>query len=75
MNWQERFLTEAELQPYLKTRSDYPLTVDVAALIEHQKANWPMLGDGYRALAQIETRGLEADGSSVVVQHNPARLR
>ncbi len=75
VNWQERLLTDDELKPFRKIPSDYPLADDVAALIEHQKANWQMLSDGYGALSQIETRRVDADGSSVVVQHNPARLR
>jgi hypothetical protein len=68
-------LSEEELKPFLKSASDYPLAADVAALIDHQKASWPMLAEGYRALSQIETRRIELDGSSVVAQHNPARIR
>jgi hypothetical protein len=75
VNWQERLLTDDDLKPFRNVRSDYPLAVDVAALIEHQKANWQMLGEGYKALSQIETRRIEADGSSVIAQHNPARIR
>jgi hypothetical protein len=75
VNWQERYLTETELKSFRKSQSNYPLADDVGALIEHQKANWPMLGEGYRGLTQTETRRIEADGSSVIAQHNPARIR
>lgn len=75
VNWRERILTEAELKPFLKEQHNYRFSVDVVALIEHQKAHWPRLAEGYRALSKIETKRIEADGSSVIVQHNPARVR
>ncbi|MEW6128872.1 MAG: DUF4922 domain-containing protein [Acidobacteriota bacterium] len=75
MNWHARMLNADELKPYQKSQSEYGFRDDVVALIEHQKENWSALGEGYAALSQIETRRIESDGSSVVVQHNPRRVR
>lgn len=75
MTWQERILNADELKPYLSEANADSLAAQVAALLAHQKANWPQLKEGYEALAQIETKGLEVDGSSLIVQHNPKRVR
>lgn len=75
MNWQERLLSAEDLQPFLQGEEAADFSSQVAALIEHQKAHWQSLKEGYEALAQIETKRLELDGSSVVVQHNVKRIR
>jgi hypothetical protein len=63
------------LKPYLGEANADLLSAQVAALIAHQKATWPQLKEGYEALAQIETKRLEVEGSSLIVQHNPKRVR
>ena len=75
MSWQERLLSAADLQPFLSDKQDLSFASQVAALIEHQKAHWQSLKEGYEALKKIETKSLELDGSSVVVQHNVKRIR
>jgi len=47
----------------------------VDGLLEQQRGTWPLLAAGYAALPGIETRRLAVRASSVVVQHNPGRLR
>jgi hypothetical protein len=75
MNWQDRILSADELKPFFDRVTADKLSTQVAALIAHQKAYWPQLKEGYEALAQIETKRLEIDDASVIVQHNPKRVR
>ena len=75
MSWNDRFIGMDELQPYLKGESEDALASRAAALLAHQKATWPALREGYEALSQIETKRLQFDGSTVIVQHNPKRIR
>ncbi len=75
MRWDERFVGERELEDYLEDRNDRRLAAFAKALIEHQKQTWPMLAEGYRSLAQIETRPIKVRESSVILQHNPGRKR
>jgi hypothetical protein len=75
VNWQERILSIAELHQYLEGREASSVANQVEALIAHQKANWPQLREGYEAIAKIETRQFSIDGSNIVVQHNPGRVR
>ncbi len=75
MSWQARLLSVSDLQPYLTDGETLNFSAQVTALIEHQKAHWQSLKEGYEALVQIETKWLELDGSSVVVQHNAKRIR
>ena len=75
MRWEERIITARELTPYLTEQDDGRLTREVNALIEHQKQTWPMLAEGYAAFEAMETKRIEVDGSGVIVQHNPKRIR
>ncbi|MBI3649822.1 MAG: DUF4922 domain-containing protein [Acidobacteria bacterium] len=75
MNWQERILSAEEMKPYLDAANADHLAAQVAALIAQQKHDWPQLHEGYAALAQIDTKRLLVDGSTVIVQHNPKRVR
>ena len=75
MRWEERIITPRELAPYLADQDGGRIIRDVNALIEHQKQTWPMLKEGYAALEEMETKRIEVDGSDVVVQHNPKRIR
>lgn len=75
MSWQDRIINETELRPFLKGEMADSFAVRVEALLAHQKANWQALKEGYDALAQVETKRLDFDGSTVVVQHNAMRIR
>lgn len=74
MNWQERNLSIEEINQYLDDKDAGHIPASVAALIAHQKDNWPQLKEGYQAFLQIETRNVDIDGSNIVVQHNPRRV-
>lgn len=51
-----------------------PLRERIDALFAQQRATWPMLRNGEAALAQLQKKTLtDPDGSSIVVQVNPAR--
>lgn len=43
------------------------------ALLEQQKAAWPQLAEGYRALESVRVRELHAEGFVVRLQFNPLR--
>ncbi len=75
MNWQERILSIDEINNYLEENDAVKLSAQVEALIEHQKANWPQLKEGYEALSQIETKRINIDDSTIIVQHNAKRVR
>lgn len=47
----------------------------VEALFEGQKQDWPLLREGLQALSEVEVKRLDLDGSELVVQHNPRRIR
>lgn len=42
-------------------------------LLEQQKATWPQLAEGYRALKSVRVRELRAEGFAVRLQFNPQR--
>jgi hypothetical protein len=75
VNWDERIISEEELNRYLKGGGRSGLPARVAALIEQQRATWPLLREGYDALALAETRRVRVEESEVVIQHNPKRIR
>jgi hypothetical protein len=75
MRWEERIITAQELKPYLAAQNDSSVIEHVNALIEHQKQSWPMLAEGYAAFEAMETKRAQVDGSDVIVQHNPKRIR
>ncbi len=72
MNWNDRIIREEELTPYLRDRR---WAARANALIEQQRATWPLLAEGIRALADIETKRVAVAESEVVIQHNPKRIR
>jgi hypothetical protein len=75
VNWQERALSIEEINQYLDGKEASDLAACVEALIEQQKINWPQLKEGYEALSRIETKRVNIDGSSLIVQHNARRVR
>lgn len=75
MNWDERIISREELSRYLNGAVRRNLVAQVSAMIEQQYATWPLLREGYDALAHIETKRITVADSEVVVQHNPKRIR
>ncbi len=52
-----------------------PLKQRIDDLFAQQRTTWPALRDGEAALAQLQRKTLVSDGTSVIVQVNPARRR
>ncbi|MEN3334786.1 MAG: hypothetical protein V7641_4151 [Blastocatellia bacterium] len=75
MSWNDRMISNAELLPYLRDPHDRRWAARVGALIEQQRATWPLLAEGINALADIETKRVPVAESEVVIQHNPRRIR
>ena len=75
MNWNGRLIRDEELAEYLKNPDDRRLSSRAGALIEQQRATWPLLAEGIAALREIETKRVPVAESAVVVQHNPKRIR
>lgn len=74
MSWDDRLITDRKLREYLDGEpADLPSLA--LALIEHQRANWPQLAEGYAALETVETKRVRVEESEVVIQHNPKRIR
>jgi hypothetical protein len=74
MRWEERFIGARELDEYLDGNTS-GLGHLAKALIRHQKDTWPMLAEGYRALAAVETKRFQLRESVVLAQHNAGRRR
>jgi hypothetical protein len=75
MTWEGRIIAEFEPGHH---QSEPSLLALVSRLSHQQREHWPMLRSGLAALEQAETRRLElpgSNGSYVIVQHNPARIR
>jgi hypothetical protein len=75
VKWNNRIISEQELSKFLGDASAPGLAARLDALIEQQRQTWPMLKDGYDALLEIEHKRVAVKESSVVVQHNPKRIR
>ncbi|HYX43379.1 MAG TPA: DUF4922 domain-containing protein, partial [Pyrinomonadaceae bacterium] len=75
VNWNDRIISDEELSSYLKDRRDRRWAARVGALIEQQRATWPLLAKGIAALTEVETRRVPVAESAVTIQHNPHRLR
>jgi len=45
------------------------------SLLTEQKLTWPFLRDGYKSLNRIRERPLHCNGFSVLLQHNPGRMK
>lgn len=50
-------------------------TAEVDHLIERQMRDWQTVTQNYGALERVETRELNLDGSTVMLQFNPERIR
>ncbi|HKP84756.1 MAG TPA: DUF4922 domain-containing protein [Blastocatellia bacterium] len=75
MRWGERIINGGELDRYAKPGDGRILAARVNALIEQQRATWPLLNEGYVMLERIEMKRIPVAGSEVVVQLNPKRIR
>jgi hypothetical protein len=75
VKWEERLLSEQEIDQYLDKAAGANLLRRVEALVEQQKRTWPLLDEGYEALALVETRRMRIEGSEVIIQYNPRRIR
>jgi len=75
VRWDERIISGEELTRYLNGGDGRSLVARVGALIEQQRARWPLVREGYDSLAGIETKRIHVAGSEVVAQHNPKRIR
>jgi hypothetical protein len=75
VNWSDHIIGDKELTPYLKDPHDRRWAARANALIEQQRATWPLLAEGIAALAEVETRRVPVAESEVVIQHNPRRIR
>jgi hypothetical protein len=75
VSWNDRIISDEALSRYLKDPHDrrWPALAD--ALIEQQRATWPLLAEGIAALAEVETKRVLVAESEVVIQHNPRRIR
>jgi len=77
MSWNDKIISDGELAPYLGSAAG-TLASRVVALIEQQKTTWPLLREGYESLRAAEYRRItlpRTDGSEVVIQLNPKRIR
>lgn len=73
MTWESRIISDEALAAY----ANQPLTdlpTRVAALIQQQLATWPMLRTATDALAQVQYREFDVNGTRVLAQFNPARI-
>ncbi|RIK77602.1 DUF4922 domain-containing protein [candidate division KSB1 bacterium] len=59
---------------YDSSRNPPSLAKLTLELLEQQKAAWPQLAEGYRALDSVRVRELHAEGFTVRLQFNPQRV-
>ncbi len=67
-----RIISEEELQKYGTTWS---LSRKAVALVNQQKATWPLAGANYRSLKQVETKWFDFGTFRMACQYNPGRIR
>jgi len=65
-------ITENELKKYGKT---FSLSKKALALINHQKANWPLASANYTSLRQVQNRSFNFGHFRIDCQFNPGRIR
>lgn len=75
MSWDEKIVSDAELNAYLDEDGDWSLEDRVAALVDHQTETWPLLAEGVTAFSRMETKQVRVAESECIVQHNPKRIR
>jgi hypothetical protein len=65
------YLTDNDLKKYGKT---FSLSKRAIALINHQKASWPLAASNYASLRQIQTRTFDFGHFRIDCQFNPGRI-
>lgn len=75
MKWDERELSQEEMESASGSRDREDLAAKIDALIDQQKRTWPLLARGYSALERVETKPLVIERSRVFAQHNPGRIK
>jgi hypothetical protein len=65
-------LNENDLKKYGKTFSTSKMAI---ALINHQKANWPLAAGNYASLRQVRTQTFDFGHFRIDCQFNPERIR
>ncbi len=66
------YLTDNDLKKYGKT---FSLSKKAIALVNHQKASWPLAASNYPSLRQVQTRTFDFGHFRIDCQFNPERLR
>ena len=66
------WLTDNDLKKYGKT---YSLSKKAIALVNHQKANWPLATSNYPSLRKVQTRSFNFGHFRIDCQFNPERIR
>lgn len=74
MTWETRIITETELSPYQLDPGATDLSSRIEALINHQRAHWPLLLEGIQGLAQASTKKIRLGSFDVLAQFNPKRI-
>jgi hypothetical protein len=67
-----KHLTEIDLKKFGKT---FSLSKRAIALVNHEKANWPLAEAGYSSLRQVQTRTFDFGHFRIDCQFNPGRIR
>lgn len=66
------YLTDNDLKKYGKT---FSLSKRAIALVNHEKANWPLAATGYSSIRQVQTRTFDFGHFRIDCQFNPGRIR
>lgn len=74
MNWDERILSEATLQPFLAGAAANDLSTHAQGLLAQQQATWPLLCEAAANLRQVESKRFSVRGAEVLAQFNPKRI-
>jgi hypothetical protein len=67
-----RLISETELKKYGKT---YSLSSQAIALVNQQKATWPLAATNYKALKTVRESSFNMGYFTIKVQFNPERIR
>jgi ATP adenylyltransferase/5',5'''-P-1,P-4-tetraphosphate phosphorylase II len=65
------FLSDAELAKHREVQN---LSQKAASLLDHQKANWDLVNENFKALEEIQTKKYEIGNFYVKTQFNPSRI-
>lgn len=74
MNWEEKIISLAELQPYFAGEPTNSLHAQAKALLAQQRATWPQLREAIAGLDAVKYNQLVVKNYDVLTQFNPGRL-